>query len=362
MTSLSTSRPPEGMKAVILSDYYDMSFAIPVYGFAMPIFAFIVTICNSIVVCIFSRHNMRSATNGVLSAIAVVVLAALLAPMPAYIYMFTMGNYREFVRYDWCIVYAVTVAIMPQMVHTIWIWLTLLLAIQRFMCVTRPLLVRSIFTLKRTYITIFVIIVASTVLHLVRFWEVDFSPMETPSNIIPNTTIVGCIFNNSMSLDGDKYLYLNLYGWTTITLDGFVPCIALIIFDSLMLHRLRRSEDLRLELQCDKDKNKHGTHHHKESRKVTWMVFSIVAVIVTLEIPWACVMGYFLVRRSEVSAIYKTQPIMVVSEFIMCASYTSIFVIYCLMSSTFRRALWKLLKCDWHSRDDTSQLSRTTFL
>ncbi|XP_052080720.1 sex peptide receptor-like [Mytilus californianus] len=54
-------------------------------------------------------------------------------PLPLYIYFFSFGNYLEKVPIDWCIIYSYFGQYIPTIFHTTSVWLTVTLAIHRYL-------------------------------------------------------------------------------------------------------------------------------------------------------------------------------------------------------------------------------------
>ncbi|XP_076089049.1 sex peptide receptor-like [Mytilus galloprovincialis] len=55
-----------------------------------------------------------------------------LCPLPLYIYFYSYGNYVEKIPINWCVVYFYFDQYFPTIFHTISIWLTTTLTIQRY--------------------------------------------------------------------------------------------------------------------------------------------------------------------------------------------------------------------------------------
>jgi len=60
-------------------------------------------------------------------------------PIPCYLYFYTGGHYTDWVPYSWCFVYYCLTDYLPTISHTASIWLTVGLAVQRYMLVCHSL-------------------------------------------------------------------------------------------------------------------------------------------------------------------------------------------------------------------------------
>jgi 7 transmembrane receptor (rhodopsin family) len=110
----------------------------PIYGFLSPPVILFTVITNSLICAVLLRRNMRTATNALLLAMALSDMMTGLWPLPCYVYFHTFGAHREYVPYRWCVVYSALTEHLPTVFHTASIWLTVALALHRYVCVCRP--------------------------------------------------------------------------------------------------------------------------------------------------------------------------------------------------------------------------------
>ena len=87
---------------------------------------------------------MITPTNLVLLAMAISDLLTLVFPAPWYFYMYTLENHSEILYpTSACYIYHCMIEVVPAIFHTASIWLTLLLAIQRYIYVCHITLART---------------------------------------------------------------------------------------------------------------------------------------------------------------------------------------------------------------------------
>jgi len=55
--------------------------------------------------------------------------------VPSYLYFYAFGGYREWMSYSWCFAYNSLTEFIPAAFHTASIWLTVTLAVQRYIYV-----------------------------------------------------------------------------------------------------------------------------------------------------------------------------------------------------------------------------------
>lgn len=128
----------------------DIRYALPLYGYIMPFLVVITIIANTLIVLVLSKKHMRTPTNFVLMAMALSDMLTLLFPAPWLLYLYTFGNHHRPLRpLAACYAYNYMNEVIPALFHTASIWLTLALAIQRYIYVCHPPLARTWCTMER---------------------------------------------------------------------------------------------------------------------------------------------------------------------------------------------------------------------
>jgi len=128
----------------------DIRYALPLYGYIMPFLVVITMIANTLIVLVLSKKHMRTPTNLVLMAMALSDMLTLLFPAPWLLYLYTFGNHHRPLRpLSACYAYNFMNEVIPALFHTASIWLTLALAIQRYIYVCHPPLARTWCTMER---------------------------------------------------------------------------------------------------------------------------------------------------------------------------------------------------------------------
>ncbi|VEN42657.1 unnamed protein product, partial [Callosobruchus maculatus] len=157
-SALSTTLPPPDENVSQKIDYLNITeempiaYAVPLYGYIMPFLLLVTMVANTLIVVVLSKRHMRSPTNVVLMAMALCDMFTLLVPSPWLIYMYTLGNhYKPLWPVGWCYAWNVMHEIIPNMFHTASIWLTLALAVQRYIYVCHAPLARKFCTLPNVY-------------------------------------------------------------------------------------------------------------------------------------------------------------------------------------------------------------------
>merc|ERR1711988_1772195 len=117
---------------------------------------------------------MRTPTNLVLLAMAVSDLLTIVWPAPWYFYIYTMGNTDVITDAITGYTFEATLGPMPQIFHTASIWLTLALALQRWIYVCRANTARDWCSMKNTKIGIAIIFILAFLHQVPRFFDRNF--------------------------------------------------------------------------------------------------------------------------------------------------------------------------------------------
>ena len=115
-----------------------LEISVPIYGYISPPVILLTLFTNSLICVVLLRRGMRTATNLLLAAMALSDMLTGLCPLPCFIYFYTLGANRDWVPYSWCAAYAILTDRLPTVFHTASIWLTVALAVHRYICVCKP--------------------------------------------------------------------------------------------------------------------------------------------------------------------------------------------------------------------------------
>uniref|UniRef100_A0A0K0D1U2 G_PROTEIN_RECEP_F1_2 domain-containing protein n=1 Tax=Angiostrongylus cantonensis TaxID=6313 RepID=A0A0K0D1U2_ANGCA len=112
----------------------------PLYGLAAPAIILVTLVTNSLVIVVLSNRNLRTPTNHILLSMAIAELMTGLSSCPWFLYYYTFGGLYEDQQHGlsdfWCRTHPYFAVYLPTIFHTTAIWLTVYLAIQRYIYVS----------------------------------------------------------------------------------------------------------------------------------------------------------------------------------------------------------------------------------
>ena len=318
----------EGAHLAIFRFVCEVALSLPIATFG---------ICGNILVfVVLCRQKQRLTTDVLLQALAVADTLVLVSSI-------LLGSMR---RVGWdafdSIYHYIFLPLYPclyffRLVDT---WLTVMMTIDRYIAVCHPLRAQHLCTLRRTYISIAVIIFVTLVISLPRFFEFemhysDADELYTGYMITPLLKDKTYTFVYRIAL-----FFLVMY---------LIPMGVLVILNVRLLLTLRSAYRYRSSMISSGNMHTSKGQQPNENRGVTIVVVTIVIVCVICNVTamishviWTlqtCIqkLSYMEVYRRFVANVSN---VMVIFN---CAIN---FIIYCLFSRKFRSGLKQTLTCN----------------
>lgn len=319
---------------------YPIPQAFYINGFVAPILIFFTLITNIFVVLILLRRHMRSPTNAILAAMAISDTFTGVAPLPVFVHFFSLENYHDFVEYHWCYIYRYLGELIPTVFHTASIWLTVTLAVQRYVYICHTAAARRFCTIQNVVFAAFIIYMLAIMSQITRFFDFEFTPFPIFSFDSPNSTLVTCIERISPWMSKNETLYFNLYFWFRAIFIHLVPCTILVVINSALIWTLRTAQKRRMQLL--KQNKKSESMKLKDSNCTTLMLVTVVGLFLLVELPLGIIMILHLIQNNFSIDIMSNETfklLNLISNTFILLSYPLNFFIYCGMSRQFRETL-----------------------
>uniref|UniRef100_A0A914WJM3 G-protein coupled receptors family 1 profile domain-containing protein n=1 Tax=Plectus sambesii TaxID=2011161 RepID=A0A914WJM3_9BILA len=390
-------------RPISISSQVPLDFALPLYGYVMPIIVAITVATNSFIVIVLSHKYLRTPTNYVLLAMAVTELLTGLSGVPWLLYYYTLQGYKTEEQMGlpafWCATFPYMISILPSMFHTAAIWLTVYLAVQRYIYICMPKLVRKHCTFRRTKQTIMFICLAA-------IWSYVPDALATYNKSVrahENATWANndhgrmrfCVRIRSGWLEsiGDNIYYNVVYGLHMLFVHT-LPCVLLVVFTYKLVLALRVADrrhkllmsgngahqvhvkrslsqpasvvlngarssvsdtggNLSLPPEGASRRNRSESAQSEASRRMaslkqnTRMLIAIIAIFLLTEIPAALIFGLHVwavsLRVQWILPHYHViNRLLLVRNLMIVVSYPFRFAIYCGMSQQFRQTVKQL--------------------
>ncbi|XP_055621570.1 sex peptide receptor [Toxorhynchites rutilus septentrionalis] len=313
-----------------------LNYSIPLYGYCTPIFILITLTANSLIVIVLSKRSMASPTNFVLMAMALCDMFTLLFPAPGLLYMYTFGNhYKPLSPIAACYVWNALNEILPAMFHTASVWLTLALAVQRYIYVCHAPIARTWCTIPRVKKCIAYICIAALIHQSTRFFDKSYSLVTIEWN--GHLTEVCHTETSSWVHYVGEDVYYTFYFSFRILFVHLIPCGSLVALNVLLFKAMRQAQQKRERLFKDTAK-KRECKRVRDSNCTTLMLIVVVTVFLVVEIPLAVITALHIISSLiyEFLDYYIANLFILFANFFLIVSYPINFAIYCGMSRQFR--------------------------
>ena len=292
---------------------------------------------NTLSFIVLRRHKSKSPTPTLFIALGVadtlfLVTVVILRVAPTVLSYFNMHLppiYAYFGVYLW-----------PEamMAETATIWLTVLVTINRYVSVCRPLHAATMCSKRTTYRHVVAITLFTIIYNVPRFFEYRVATSIHP---LTNETIV----HSALTSFGSDKIYRILYGNVMYFLIIYViPLGTLVIFNTKLTMLLKRSRRERGELLATGGGRTCGNgivlDSTKQEQDITLMLIGVVLVFIICKSP-------ALLTHALLSVIPQTErecPAFYfyysrISDLMVVTSSSTNFIVYCFCSRKFRHIL-----------------------
>ncbi|KAF7639087.1 G_PROTEIN_RECEP_F1_2 domain-containing protein [Meloidogyne graminicola] len=323
-----------------------------VYGYLFPLLVLLVVVANLLVALVLSQKHMVSPTNLVLKYMAIADLCVGLFPLPWNFYYHTLRHFeneQKELQLWWCYAYKYSMDAIPPVCHNIAMWLTVLLAGQRYLFIRYPMNSRMICSLRNVRIATFFIMVVSLICGLPKCVDYHFAIyegwvfVESGHLIYLRTCLSG--FTVFVRFFGSN-AFFNAYFWTRVVGFILLPSFLLICLNALLIKSIRKAQQrkkrlLMLSISGDKRKRDFTANRQITESNTSIMLVIIVSIFLIVNLPQAlfmamlCVYNTLGLRNGLLEGLFPV-TFLLVNNMLVMATYPINFGIYCFMSSSFR--------------------------
>ena len=323
-----------------LNIYGNQTFLKPGYKYAYPI---ILGICLStmlLFVLVLVNQLMRSSSMGqatllILIAIAIADVLTLVFSLSeiGYLYSKTSKN-SGYLPLGACN----TMFILERLSavpHAASVWFTVVLAIQRYLCVANPFSARRTINVRVSLVCITIISVFIVLLHSFRFFDTVFVKAMVQDISSAYTAIETCQSKYAEWVQ-DPVLYETIFVWVRIAIAQLIPSIVIVMFVFLMVKSLMKSDFILKETRVD------SSRYQRQRRQLSVIVSVIALIVVVVEVSSGVFLSLYAWETTTGTAILSKQSFQLVAitfDIVLYVSYFAIFIIYCLMAKQMRKML-----------------------
>ena len=311
-----------------------LSYSIIIYGYMCPPMATLTIVFNVLVIITLVQQKMRSPTNHILISIAVTDMLTAVVLLPFFIYLYTFHGYQHYPSIWLCHVFWPMFRAIPSVLRTASVWLNTVLVIYRYVNVNvLPQIHRGCSsTVQRL---VFLVYLISFIASGSRFFEVELDIFKVPNEF--NVTTYSCRPVWRQWIQDTMPLYFNIYYLVKNVFGYLIPCLLLMIFNSLLLVTVHQAHRERKRLVSASDLR--AARRINEKYCTTMMLIIVIVCTLLSELPRTVIFGLASLQSAlKIALIPKDvlQKSGIIMNFLSLTACSTNFVIYYTMSKLFR--------------------------
>ncbi|XP_062607628.1 sex peptide receptor-like isoform X2 [Saccostrea cucullata] len=311
------------------------------YGILYPAIAILMVITNVIVAGVFLRQKKKSPTTVLLIGLAIADAGVGAVTVPLHIYYHSLQNYMFTMEYPGCIYYHVA-PVVSTILHTVSVWVTTVLGVQRYLVVSHPFLGPKYCTIKVSVIVLVCVYILATVMYFPQFFYHQFKETHVDNGYGYMVYVCECWQTEVPAQYESKLKILKL------SVAKLIPCIILGITTILLVKRF--------DTEVRQSGSLHADHHRPERefretrliRRTSLMIAVIVICCLAVEVPSGL---RFLIKTINAEAIDPETDLFLIAVLNVCTllNFHINFWIYVCLSQEFRRILRGFF-CRWNRK------------
>lgn len=288
-----------------------------VHGWVSLLVCIFGSIANVLNIAVLTRREMQSSTNMILTGLAMADLLVMIEYIPYAIHMYLyQRSRRDTFTYGWSS-FVLFHSNFAQVCHTISIFLTVTLAVWRYIAVAHPQRNREWCSNKRTFLMIAFAYVSCPILCIPLYITTEVRPqveMLDERGMSVNQTKLQTDNSTVASLQGmtNTTLYFvkltpmsnilkNINVWIYSVVIKLIPCMALTVLSiklvKVLLEAKQRRKKLTTkntaikmgngkELTCEKSKKRRkGNDKERQTDRTTMMLLAVLLLFLATEMP-----------------------------------------------------------------------------
>jgi len=355
LAEVNASSNETSLERVVLCNLQPFEdFYHPVHGWLAMLVCVLGTLFNLANILVLTHRDMRSPVNMILTGIAVADFLVMLEYIPFTIYMNLLDTEKRSPEEEYSLGWGIFMVFHTNftvMIHTVATWLTFSLAIWRFIMIKFPSEAATLCTVARCKIVLFLGFVVPFFLTIpnMLFFTLSPSLRVNRESGLCYTEYRLIIDNRGLDSWGLDPFTLNL--WLYSILLKLVPCLVLTIFTACLIHAMYQAAENAAKLRGGREGKK--SKQNNSTEKTTKLLIVIVILFLVAEFPMGilAMLSAILGQQFFMECYY---PLGEVMDLLALGNSAANFVLYCIMSTQFRKTIRKMLGVEKRTSTSTS--------
>ncbi|XP_074655665.1 G-protein coupled receptor dmsr-1-like [Tubulanus polymorphus] len=306
------------------------------HGFIAAIVCVFGIIANGFNVIILTQRNMQSATNFILTALAVSDGLTMAAYFPFALYYYCIyGPDASPTRDTQGAAYFLLFYVFWSVVmHSISIWLTVTLALFRYIFIKYPPRGATVCSMQRAKLAVFLTVLATAIVLIPNY--ISHKVECFPASNVTNRT--GEIHTVILAKKTEtEIIIFSVTFWVTAILVKLLPCAMLTVLSILLVRCMQEAEKRRIKLRNQsKLIQREGDDDRSDRRtnRTTRMLLAVVVLFLICELP----QGLLNLLSGLLPTFYEdiSSPLGDLLDILALFNNGINFILYCTMSKQFR--------------------------
>ncbi|XP_063447601.1 sex peptide receptor-related protein 2-like [Mytilus trossulus] len=276
-------------------------------------------------VIVLSRKNMCTSTNTYLMSLAVADLGFLCLVGCRSLDRHLSGKalYSFYAFYEYAQIFIHTFLLSS-------VWLTVMLAVERYIAICHPLKAISICTVKRSRIIILLIFVVSFYCRVPNFFELKLETFYLCGEPVRQVVLTPLALNTT---------YKIIYAWIIdCAICAIIPFLFLVYLNIRLVLEIRKSTKyLRYHIGINSNMQNIVAH---EQLKITMMLVSVIVAFFICQAPYVIYIAYVNIHKFSFDNFSNDKRktfeiIMCITLFLLAVKSAFNFILYCWFSEKF---------------------------
>ncbi|XP_063438351.1 G-protein coupled receptor dmsr-1-like [Mytilus trossulus] len=341
MESLNSSGPnfTDGVvgnnEFVVFSEKYSQY-----HGYISSFICLFGVVSNILNIIVLTRKHMISPTNLILTALALadVMTMSVYLVYALYLYVFTLPRDTYGHSKGW-MYFVVVNNLVVITCHNMAMWLTVSLAVFRYIFVCHHVVANQLCSLERAKLTIGIVVVVTILLCIPNYFMYRVYEL---AEYQPNYTgywIDLSLFAQSHSL------YQPITFWIYGVIIKIAPCVLLTILSACIICAMHEASKRRQRLL--QQAGRHNEETSAEHNRTTMMLVAVVLFFVITEFPQGILAGISGLNPNFFQTVYSNLGD--IMDLLVLLNSAINFILYCIMSQQFRDTFTNLFVCNFIS-------------
>ena len=295
-----------------------------IHGYLSAVVCAFGILANMANIAVLTRKNMITSTNAILLWLAVADLLTMMSYLPVSVHFYVLLDpdlkFPQTRSYNW-IHFLLFHSSFSLVCHSIAIWLTICLAIFRYIYVCYPTHGGTLCTLKRAKIMILAVYLSTIGILITNYMTNGVATTKNGVYEIRETKLA--IYNP---------IIVSMNSWIQAIVIKIIPCVLLTILTILLIMAMHKANKRRqmLKSQGRKDDSERAREHNR----TTGMLLAIVVLFLITELPQGILAILFTIDDRFRLEVYL--PLGDLFDAMALINNAVNFVLYCTMSRQFR--------------------------